>query len=215
MVMANAWQAENDALPPLVSAMPDRRKSFCSIKRLNYAPMEQTVTIRFRWTADRLLQASRYHFRHTCRPVFRFGLHFLFGIVMLGGVLVGTSSDSGDKARLAVSSGFFVVGIYWFVIRLFERRWMIRRQFSKRPDRDIEVEWQVASDKIFARSTLAQTEIAWQASTKMVRTPTGVMLYPNDQMYHWLPRHGFASDAEFERFVEIAKTKIQRHYDVA
>ncbi len=177
--------------------------------------MEQTVAIRFRWTADELIQSYRYHFRHTCRPMFRFGLHFLFGVVLLGGVLIGTKSGSDNKARMAISSGFFVVGIYWFAIRPFGRRWMIRRQFSKRPDRDIEFEWQVASDKIFARSALAQTEIAWQAFTKMVRTPAGVMLYPNDQMYHWLPRHGFANDAEFERFVQIAKSKIQRHYDVA
>src|SRR6267143_521961 len=89
--------------------------------------MEQTVAIRFRWTADELLRAYRYHFRHTCRPVFRFGLHFLFGVVLLGGVLIGTTSGSDDKARMAISSGFFVVGIYWFAIRPFERRWMIRR----------------------------------------------------------------------------------------
>jgi len=125
-----------------------------------------------------------------------------------------TSGPSG-RAPLPVAVGFLLVGIYWFAVRPFERRWWTRRQFSKRPDRDIEVEWQVASDKIFARTALAQTEITWQAFTKMVRTPTGVMLYPNDQMYHWLPRHGFASDAEFERFVEIAKSRIQRHYDVA
>jgi hypothetical protein len=64
-------------------------------------------------------------------------------------------------------------------------------------------------------SALAKSEISWQAYTKVVCTPTGVMLYPNDQIYHWLPRHGFTSDAEFERFVEIAKSKLQRHYDVA
>jgi hypothetical protein len=34
MVMANGRQAENDALPPLASAKPDRQKIFCSIKRL-------------------------------------------------------------------------------------------------------------------------------------------------------------------------------------
>ena len=32
MVMVNAWQAENHALPPLASAKPDGQKIFCSIK---------------------------------------------------------------------------------------------------------------------------------------------------------------------------------------
>jgi hypothetical protein len=176
--------------------------------------MEQTVAIRFRWTADELLRAHRYHFRHTCRPMFRFGLHFLFAVVLFGGVLMLVSSGPSGKAPLPVAIGFLVTGIYWFALRSFNRRWLTRRQFSKRPDRDLEIEWQVGSEKIFARSALAQSEISWQAFTKMVRTPAGILLYPNDQMYHWLPRHGFASDAEFERFVKLAEGKIQRHYDV-
>ena len=125
-----------------------------------------------------------------------------------------TSGPSG-KSPLPVTIGFLVLGIYWFTVRPFERRWWNRRQFSKRPDRDIDVEWQVGTDKIWARSALAQTEISWRAFTKVVRTPAGVMLYPNDKIFHWLPQHGFASDSEFERFVALAKSKIERHYDVA
>ena len=34
--------------------------------------MEQPIVIRFHWTAEELLRASGYHFRHSCRPVFRF-----------------------------------------------------------------------------------------------------------------------------------------------
>jgi YcxB-like protein len=177
--------------------------------------MEQTVTIRFRWTADELLRAHCYHFRHMCRPVFRFGLHLLFAVILLGGVMMLFTSGPSGKAPLPVTIGFLIVGSYWFAVRPFEHRWWTRRQFNKRADRDLEIEWQVGSDKILARSALAQSEITWQAFTKMVRTPGGVMLYPNDQMYHWLPRHGFVSDAEFERFVELAKSRIERYYDVA
>ena len=177
--------------------------------------MEQTVAIKYRLTADEMLRAHRYHFRHTCRPVFRFGLHFLFGVFLLGGILALFTSGPSGKSPLPVTIGFLVLGIYWFTVRPFERRWWNRRQFSKRPDRDIDVEWQVGTDKIWARSALAQTEISWRAFTKVVRSPAGVMLYPNDKIFHWLPQHGFASDAEFERFVALAKSKIERHYDVA
>ena len=67
--------------------------------------MEQTVAIRFRWTANELLQAHRYHFRHTCRPVFRFGLHLFFGVVLLGGVLMlVTTGRSGPAISTAHTS---------------------------------------------------------------------------------------------------------------
>ncbi len=173
--------------------------------------MDQTITIRFRWTADELLQAHRYHFRHICRPILRLGLNFIIGFILFGGVLMLFTAGPSGKAPLPVIIGCLVLGSYWFVVRPFERRWWTRRQFSKRPDRDIEIEWQVGSEKIFAGSVLGQTEITWQAFAKVVCTPNGMMLYPIDQMYHWLPHHGFASDAEIERFVELAKTKIERH----
>lgn len=177
--------------------------------------MEQPVVIRFRWTVDDLLQAYRYHFRHRCRPAFRFGLHFLFGVLLIGGILMLTTAGPKGKAPLPVSLGFVAVGIYWFAFRSLDRRWSVRRLFNKRPDRDVELEWRVAADKIRTQSTLGQSEVEWQAFTKVLRTPDGVMLYPNDQIYHWLPRRGFASDAEFERFVLLAKSKVPAYYDVA
>jgi len=178
-------------------------------------PMEQPIVIRFRWTADELLQANRYHFRHTCRPIFRFGLHFIFAFLFLGGVLMLTMPSPDGKTPLPLSIGFLIAGIYWFAVRPFERRWTVRRQISKRPDRDLDIEWQVAADKILAQSALARSEVSWQAFTKVVRTPAGVLLYPFDRLFHWLPRHGFANDVEFEKFVELAKGKVPRHFDVA
>jgi hypothetical protein len=172
--------------------------------------MEQPIVIRFRWTADELLRAYGYHFRHTCRPVFRFALHFIFALMILAGYGLIRKGD----ATIALGIAFLAGGIYWFVFRRFERRWMVRRQFRKRPDRDIELEWQIADDKIRTQSSLGQSEFGWQTFAKMVRTPTGVMLYPIDQMFHWLPRAGFASDADFERCLALAKSKIERHYDV-
>jgi hypothetical protein len=139
--------------------------------------MEQPVIIRFRWTDDDLFHAYRYHFRHICRPAFRIGLHFLFAVLLIGGVLMLVSSGPAGKAPLPIALGSLAGGIYWFVFRPFERRWAVRRQFSKRPDRDIELEWQVSADKIRTQSTLGHSEFVWQAFTKMVRTPSGVLLY--------------------------------------
>ncbi len=79
----------------------------------------------------------------------------------------------------------------------------------------MELEWQASTDAILTKSALGHGEALWQAFAKVVRTPEGIMLYPNDQIFHWLPRHGFASDAEFEIFCELAKGKVEKFYDVA
>jgi YcxB-like protein len=174
--------------------------------------MEQPIVIRFRWTADELLRASGYHFRHSCRPVFRFALHFIFALMLVAGAF---GLRNGSAVSLPLSIGLLAGGIYWFALRPFERRWIGRRQFSKRPDRDMELEWQVAADKIRTQSGLGQSEFSWQIFAKMVRTPHGVLFYPTDQIFHWLPRSGFASDSDFERLVELARSKIHRNYEVA
>lgn len=172
--------------------------------------MEQSVTIRYRWTLDDLVRSYHYHFRHTCRPVFRFGLHFIFALILLAGI-IGLTRGSGRYVPIA----FIVVGIYWFTLRSLEIRWRLRREFTKQPAKDIEVEWQFAPERIAVKSRLGHGECQWEAYAKIVRTPTGLMLYSTDQIYHWLPRHAFSSAADYDAVVELAKGKISRFYEVA
>lgn len=149
-----------------------------------------------------------YHFRHTCRPAFRFALNVLCALM----ILAGYSLIRQGNGKVVLGLGLLAAGVYWFAFRRWERRWTARRQFRKRPDREVENVWQLATDKIRTQSSLGQSELNWQAFIKVVCTPDGLMLYPLDQMFHWLPRVGFATDAEFERGAELARSKIGKHY---
>ena len=181
-------------------------------KIIKFPPsMEQPVIIKFKWTLEDMLEGYRYHFRHVCRPLFRFLLHFIFALILLGGLI---AFFKGAKDSLIVSLGFIFVGVYWFVFRRFERRWIIRRQFAKRPDQNREVEWEIGAEKLAVRSSVGHSEFGWEALIKVVRTPSSILLYSLEQYYHLLPRRGFASDAEFERLWEIAQSKVKRHYVV-
>jgi hypothetical protein len=173
--------------------------------------LEQPITVRFRWTADELCQGYRYHFRHICRPTIRFGLHVIFALISWGGAL-GCMQERGWSLTLPIGS--LCVGVYWFAIRGFDFRWGIRRKFAKRPDKDTEVEWQISPTKITIRGSLAYTECSWGAFTKVLRTPRGLMFYPINEIFHWLPRHAFASDAEFESVTQLAMAKVPRFYHV-
>lgn len=171
--------------------------------------MEPSVVARFRWTADELLQAYEYHDRHTCRPPFRVALHCTIILISLMGCSLIYTRTSIVSGTICVA-----IGVYWFALRRFIRRWMVRRQFRKRPDRDVELEWQFSCPKICVQSRLGQSELIWEIFGKVVRTPSGFMLYPNDQMFHWLPRHGFASDAEYEKCIALVREKIVNDFEV-
>lgn len=171
--------------------------------------MDQPVIVKYRWTDEELIQSYRYHFRHLCRPAFRLGLNLIFAFNVLAGCIL---IPPGRSPFLGIV--LLVSGLYWFAILPFERPWTIRRRFAKRPDKNLELEWQITPERLAVRSTAHSSDFTWQLIAKVVRTPLGILLYPNDQIFHWLPRHGFASDAEFERLAEIAKSKVQRFYDV-
>ena len=152
------------------------------------------VTIRFRWSADELAKGHRYHFRHICRPIFRFGLHVVFAIVLL----VGSTYFHVSGAWRPLSAAMVAAGVYWFAIRPFVRRWRIRRRFAKRPDKDLEVEWQIGPESLAISHDHGHSEFGWEVFFKVVRTPEGFLFYSLEEMFSWLPRHGFASDADFE-----------------
>jgi hypothetical protein len=174
--------------------------------------MDQPIVVKYRWSADDLIQAYRYHWRQSCRPIFRFGLHFLFAMSLLGGA-IGCFEESGGSLVFPIAC--VLVGIYWFAIRPFGRRWIVRRQYAKRHDKDIEMAWVIAPDNISVQSCIGHLEFSWEAVVKVLRTPSGLMLYSLEQLFHYLPRRGFASDTEFERAVDLAKSKVRRFYRVA
>lgn len=130
---------------------------------------------------------------------------------MLAG-LFGFHKGSAIPHSLAI--GFLTGGICWFTMRVVLRKWLVRRHFNQRPDRDIDIEKRVNAEKVWSECKLGQSEASWEAFSKIVKTPDGVLLYPFNQLFHWVPRSGFSSDSDFEKFVTLAKNRIPKFYEV-
>ena len=162
--------------------------------------MDDAVLIRYHWTADELLCAQRWHFRQRVRPAFRWALWIILTLMVLSGALGWHQTGS-----IQPSGYLFFVGLYLLadVFVLKPRR--VHRQFAKRPDRDAEIEWRILAEIIHIRTPHTRSDVAWPAFAKVVQTPAGFLFYPNSQMFHWLPRSGFASDAEFGRLTSLAE----------
>ena len=97
------------------------------------------------------------------------------------------------------------VGIYIPFMFIVARPWLIRRQFAKRPDRDAEIEWRISADSIHQGGAHGTSDFTWAALAKVVQTPAGFLFYPTEQIFHWVPRHGFASDTDFDRLSQLAQ----------
>lgn len=125
-----------------------------------------------------------------------------------------THRGSGDNPPLIFYLAFVIAGVYWFAIRPFHFRWMLRRKFTNNPDRNLVIEWQVDEDQL-SRSGHWRSAFEWEMFRMILSTPRGVLLYFPTGSFFWLPRHGFVSDAEFERFIALAKGKLHGFYHMA
>lgn len=167
--------------------------------------MEQPVNVKYRWTVTELESAYRCHNRQSSRISLLWLVHFLSGLFIVVGVYhIRTGNEPAN--------GIFMItiGLAWSTFMIFGRRWFARRHFTRRPDRDQEIEWQIFPDRLVVHSGLGQSEFKWEALAKAVRTPNGFLLYPNDRIFHWLPRHGFDDPDDFDRLSELARVKLQK-----
>ncbi len=176
--------------------------------------MERAITIRYQLTEAEFCRAHRCHVSHTwCRPVFRLILHSGFALlIVLGCVLLFRWNPIADGISV------IFLGISWFTIVPVKRRRaadsVARRKFAGIADKGIEIEWLVGPAKLVNNSGPEHKDYTWQSFTKAVCTPAGLMLYRTDQIYYWLPRNAFKGDADYERVVELAKSRVRRFYNL-
>jgi hypothetical protein len=168
--------------------------------------MEPTVTVKFRWTADEAIQAYKHHLRHVGYKRQAIRVAFILVLILLPmGILF--SLILRIDVWLVV---LIVFGVGAYVVALCEagRRFAlrtIRRRFQRRTNNELESLWHFSADDIVLIMGDANTESPWARFLKVVLTPAGMLIYPSEQLYHWVPRHAFANDAQYEQVVGFAR----------
>jgi hypothetical protein len=178
----------------------------------NTEDWQPEVVARFRWTADDLIQARSYHRKQSMRRPFRLAL-YLAALLFLGLGAIGLTNPRLEGSL--VFGGLVLAGLWILLSQTLLISWISRYQFSKRPDQNKEVEWQFGQEAVAIITDQSNSELSWSMFSKALQCPSGLMLYPNDQIFHWIPRHGFSSDADFERSCTLARAKVARYYEVA
>lgn len=166
------------------------------------------VIIKYRWTIDELIAALRWHYRHTTRPFFRRALlgMAIFIFVAGIGVLVG-----GDLKAGAFCAG---LGLLMILGLTAVTPWQARRQFRHSPHKDAEIEWRISAEQLKTISPHSRTEADWTAPSKIVKTPEGLLVYFGPQSFHWIPRHGFANDADFASVAQLAEKQARQFLNI-
>jgi hypothetical protein len=162
--------------------------------------MSDEVIVRFKWTADELRTGMKCHYRAQYSQFVR----VLFWSSLYGATIFGAIATFHSGTE---SSGFsaLMYGLCAIVLLRFVVPGTLRRQFSKRPDHNSEIEWRISDEGIKTKTNHSNAEQSWAAFAKVIQTKDGFLFYPTLRIFHWLPRSGFASDADFDRLSQLAQ----------
>ena len=166
------------------------------------------IVARYRWTIEELTKGLRWHYRHTTRPFFRGALWVLIILICMGGIGILVFSNTWDGAIVTA------IGFLMLLSMAAGTPWLARRQFRQNPNQNAEIEWRLSPEIVQIIGPHSSTQAEWSAISKVVQTPDGLLLYFAPQFFHWIPRNGFATEAEFDSAIELSRKNCQQFVKV-
>ena len=148
----------------------------------------------------------RYHYKLKLRrvlllmKVFSVGLLAFIGIVLFAWVVFPSTSPPPFWALLLLA----IFCVYWLTIDRMNA-WNSSRGFSKRPDANVQIEWEFSKEKIKSRTELGEATIDWKGFLRVVESREGFLFYPLKNLFHWLPFSAFESADCIERVRELVR----------
>ena len=167
-------------------------------------PLPEEVTVRYCWNARAITEAHRWHQRRAGRPGMVRSL-VLIGLLAGLGFLSYRNHRADEHADFAwlwwAAVGAAYLGLM-MALRRFYVPWVMRRNLAKRPVYDSPMTWRITEDRLCYQHHHGKAELDWGAFMQSVQAPTGLLLYLQPLMFHWLPKASFASEEEYEQVVK-------------
>lgn len=157
------------------------------------------ITARFRWTVEDFLTGRKLSLRLN-RGLFYFRL--TLGVALLAFAYWQYQTGSFSWVFYLAFSITLPVAI---IVREAIQSWLLRRQFSKRPDANAEVEWTLSDQGIVSSTPLSKGEIQWSAFQRVISTPSGFLFMPNRQIFHFIPTRAFETPTDIENLKTLAR----------
>lgn len=76
------------------------------------------------------------------------------------------------------------------------------------------IRWEVLPDVLRVDAGGAVEDLSWATIRRVLRTPAGFWVWPNDAFERWLPRTAFANGGEEEELASLACSKVKRYGEI-
>ena len=77
------------------------------------------------------------------------------------------------------------------------------------------VTWAVRAEGLRLDAGGVAEELPWAKIRRVLRTPVGFWVWPNDAFERWLPRSAFMSPADEEEMASLAQSKVEQYAEIS
>ncbi|MEL7077227.1 MAG: YcxB family protein [Cyanobacteria bacterium J06648_1] len=172
--------------------------------------MEQTVHIKYIWNSEDLVRAYKYHKKSSRYFWLSRCFIIVFGIANLGFGILGLASQLSNSFAIFQ----LIIGLFLLMSEPISNRFYSYR--CKRLNYDgREVEWAVSEEKILYRlMNLSESTFTWELIIGALDTPHGFLLYPQKNLFYFIPKEGFKNLDDVAQFAYIAQNSVQNFQQV-
>ena len=162
------------------------------------------VSGRYTFSVDELLVANAHASKEQARR------SLLRLIVPLGICLLLVAVFLLDRRDAPIRLGLGILGVYLLLFRLpLITRMVVRRQFSKRSDQDIEIAFEASDEGMTWKTDQSNSCFRWTLVSKARRYKDGYLIFSTPVIFHWIPNHSLASQIEIEALSKLFQMHVQ------
>jgi len=167
--------------------------------------MDKTIYIKHLWRTEDLVQAYKDHKKSTKYFWLSRLLVFGLGIFNLLFGLFGLFSELSNKFAIFQ----LIIGLLLMLAEVISNLFYKYRCKKINYDNK-QVEWEVREDKIVHRIiNLSESTFTWELIKGILDTPQGFLLYPQKNLFYFIPKSGFQQPEDIAHFAFIAQDKVK------
>jgi hypothetical protein len=162
------------------------------------------VKAQYKYSTAETSQGLRMHLRwNSPTQVFR---------VILGWIMVFFGVCTLLRGKVALPKTIPIIGMILLgLLFIFRNRfidWAFKLRFRNNPNKDALVRWTFSPETISSEGEGFNFTMSWNEVFAFIDSSKGFLIYPQKQLFHWIPFSGFKSEAEVDCVRQTAKSQV-------
>lgn len=124
-------------------------------------------------------------------------------------MLILFSLGAGNRRRLPLLLIFFMIPLVIAILAPLRARWRLKKSWRAHTEYHQPVSWTFSEDGLFVETVNSKSLRHWAGFVYAKITPERIVLaHPGDQMFNFVPRRLFESDAQWVAVCQLLASKV-------